>query len=168
MSSVPADGTTRPCPLAQRASKSTMQRNVALVERAPTHQWIESDTHRPGDVSVGSRSAGWCRRRMRRECPNDRRPTRSASAGRLTCIGAGRRRYSPAGRPSADGTESIGEPTIRTAPRRRRGSRGGRNRTQAGREPSTVDGERYRRRRRSMATNDDTFESDGQSTAATD
>ena len=69
---------------------------------------------------------------MRRECPNDRRPTRSASAGRLACHGAGGRPAScqTAGiDPAADGTESIGDPTVRTAAqKRRRGSRGGRNR----------------------------------------
>jgi len=64
MSSVPAAGTTRPRPLAQRDSKFTMQRDDALVNRAFTNQWIESDTARLGDVSVGSRRAGRCRRRM--------------------------------------------------------------------------------------------------------
>src|SRR3954449_3569624 len=34
----------------------------------------------------------------------------------------------PAGDVSPDDTDSIGEPTVRTSPRRRRGSRGGRNR----------------------------------------
>ena len=53
------------------------------MKRAHTNDWIERDASRPGDISVGRRGAGPQGRRMRRECPNDRRPTRSASAGRL-------------------------------------------------------------------------------------
>ena len=51
------------------------------LQRADTNNWIEHDASRPGAISVGRRGAGPRGRRMRRECPNDRRPTRPAADG---------------------------------------------------------------------------------------
>ena len=69
----------------------------------------------------------------------------------------------PPGDTAPDGTESIGEPTIRTAPRRRRGSRGGLNRRKPGTGAVSVDGEELED---GDDDGEDAFESDGQSTAA--
>ena len=44
--------------------------------------WIERDANRTGEISVGRRGACLHGGRMRRECPNDRRPTRpTANSG---------------------------------------------------------------------------------------
>jgi len=71
----------------------------------------------------------------------------------------------PAGDASPDNTDSIGEPTVRTSPRRRRGSRGGRNRRKpAGAGGLAVDGDDEDR---DDDEADDAFEPDG-GAAATD
>src|SRR6185295_18292360 len=86
MSPFLADVATRP-PLRVRitANLTTPELDGAVVKRAHTNNLIERDASRPGDIFVGRRGAGPLGRRMRRECPNDRRPTRSASAGRYPC-----------------------------------------------------------------------------------
>src|SRR3954470_8126308 len=66
----------------------------------------------------------------------------------------------PAGGVSPDDTHPIGEPTVRTSPRRRRGSRGGRNRRKpAGAGGVAVDGDNEDRLDEDEG--DDAFESDG-------
>src|SRR3954451_5739337 len=66
----------------------------------------------------------------------------------------------PAGDASPDNTDSIGEPTVRTSQRRRRGSRGGRNRRKpAGAGGVAVDGDDEDRLDEDEG--DDAFESDG-------
>src|SRR4051812_5175163 len=71
----------------------------------------------------------------------------------------------PAGDASPDNTDSIGEPTVRTSPRRRRGSRGGRNRRKpAGAGGIAVDGDDEDRddEDRDDDEGDDAFESDSE------
>ena len=65
------------------------------MQRAHTDQLDRTRASRPGHISVGFRGAAAQGKRMRREYPNDRRPTRSASAGRRTCAITGRRHDAP-------------------------------------------------------------------------